>query len=49
MRILIFTGDEARILKEILDLNKSGTGARVYKVKDKLLEIKQKLWEIGYV
>jgi hypothetical protein len=49
MRILILTGEEATLLKEILDLNEKTSGVRKYSVKDKLLEIKKKLWEIGFV
>lgn len=48
MRILILTGEEAQILKDILDLNKGTSGIRRYKVKDKLLEIKKMLWENGW-
>lgn len=47
MRILILTGDEAQLLKDILDLHKGTSGIRTYKVKDRLLEIKKELWEKG--
>lgn len=49
MRIVILTGEEASLLKEILDLNQKTSGVRKYSVKDKLIEIKKKLWEIGFV